>query len=109
MFPSPLAIDAAVRAYEKAEAAAVARGNLDGDQVLRIAVVAAIEKMLEVDEMIGCDGVAELAGVRTATVHMWRKRRALPEPAEIANPGQHPMWFRRDIIAWLRETGRIST
>lgn len=50
------------------------------------------------------EDVAELAGVKVATVHQWRYRKRLPPP-DVTVSGQ-PAWYESTIRRWLEETGR---
>lgn len=53
--------------------------------------------------------IADLAGVKVATIELWRHRRSerkLPWPEEDDAIGPHPIWRLERIRAWLEATGR---
>lgn len=47
---------------------------------------------------------AELAGLKPATIHTFRHRGILPEPAFMA--GRSPVWTRAQVDAWLESRRR---
>ena len=54
---------------------------------------------------LGRSEVADLLGVRTATVGQWITRDLMP-PADGRISGS-PVWHRETVTAWATETGRI--
>lgn len=55
--------------------------------------------------LVGPAEVAELLGVRPATVHQWVARDLLPAPWDIVSGTR--LWPRHEILAWAEETGRL--
>lgn len=55
---------------------------------------------------VGASEIATRLGVRPQTVHAWRHRGLLPEPAWTVS-GQ-PAWDWATIEAWARDTGRLA-
>jgi ParB family chromosome partitioning protein len=53
---------------------------------------------------LGIAEIAELVGVRPATVNQWRTRGVLP--LEDFRAGGAPLWWETTITAWADETGR---
>lgn len=62
---------------------------------------------------LDCRGLASLCTnghgktVKVSTVYQWRKRGLLPEPDFEA--GKSPMWERRKILQWAKDTGRLKS
>jgi len=56
---------------------------------------------------LGETEIAALLGVQANTVHQWRKRKVLPEPAGTVS-GQ-PWWPENVVREWARRTGRTFT
>jgi hypothetical protein len=50
--------------------------------------------------------VAAALGVEDNTVHAWRFRGKMPEPAGILQ-NTFPFWAKKDIIIWASKTGRL--
>jgi predicted DNA-binding transcriptional regulator AlpA len=57
-------------------------------------------------EPVGLIEIAERLGVKRATVDMWKLRGLLP-PAKWTVGGR-PAWDWADIMAWAKETGRLT-
>ena len=49
--------------------------------------------------------IAELLDVKVGTVHTWRRRGVIPEPA--LTVGQTPIWSRPEIERWAEATDRL--
>ncbi len=60
------------------------------------------------EEYFGVSEVAECAGVSTAAVCNWRKRKYKMFPRPVAVLALGPVWRADDIRKWLREVGRVS-
>lgn len=56
-------------------------------------------------DLVGLMEIAEMFGVELNTPRMWRKRGRLPEPDWMVSTT--PVWYRRTIVAWAAETGRV--
>jgi hypothetical protein len=61
---------------------------------------------LETAWPVGCEDVASMLEVKLGTVHIWRLRNVLPEPAGLI--GGAPWWWRADIQDWAETTGRSN-
>jgi chromosome partitioning protein len=58
-----------------------------------------------VSELLGTSEVADLAGVSRQAVANWRVRNlGFPEPIVELQCG--PVFWRSDVLSWLRATGR---
>lgn len=55
---------------------------------------------------MGCEDLAGMLEVKTSTVHVWRLRGVLPEPA--GKIGRAPWWWRADLLRWAKETDRVN-
>ncbi len=55
-------------------------------------------------ELVGLQEIAEMLDVRAATARTWRYRDIMPPPLQELHMG--PVWWKRDIVAWAKETGR---
>jgi hypothetical protein len=58
------------------------------------------------DQPVGPQEIAALLDVAISTVHVWRQRDVLPEPAWVISGV--PLWRRETIVAWATETGRME-
>lgn len=56
-------------------------------------------------QLIGYKSVVKLSGSPLNTVYMWAKRGIMPQPVMYLN-GRQPMFDRKEVETWLRETGR---
>jgi ParB/RepB/Spo0J family partition protein len=56
-------------------------------------------------EPVGVAEVADLLGVKSATVHAWQNRGRTPTPD--FHISGNPAWWRPTIETWARETGRL--
>lgn len=54
--------------------------------------------------MLDTNGVADLLGVKPATVRNWRSRELMPDADEVV--GRSPRWHRRTVEDWARQTDR---
>ena len=54
--------------------------------------------------ILDTEAVAVMFGVKRTTVHQWRRRGVLPEPAGFVSGS--PYWNRPNLAAWAQETGR---
>jgi hypothetical protein len=99
------ALDADEAARTATRAAAIA-AELAGDPELATAVAAAAagQGHVVVVDPIGLADIADIAGVRAATVKQWRRRGILPAPA--ATVASTPCWARAAVTTWLADTGR---
>lgn len=55
-------------------------------------------------DLLGLAEIAELLGIRRASVDQLRWRGVLPEPDAMVSG--RPLWHRETIERWARETGR---
>lgn len=64
--------------------------------------------MWDLDDLAGIADIAELAGVGDAAVANWRKRHrdTFPKPILKISRGT-PIFSRKQVTEWLRETGRM--
>lgn len=56
------------------------------------------------DALVSYEEIAEMLGVKKATVWRWRSTGVIPEPDGTIS-GQ-PLWQRERVIAWAFETNR---
>lgn len=54
--------------------------------------------------IVDVNGTARMFDVKPSTVHQWRRRRLLPEPAGYVSGS--PYWDWHALRAWGHETGR---
>jgi hypothetical protein len=55
--------------------------------------------------LVALGDIAKMAGANLETAKKWADRGLLPEPVAHTSGGR--IWFRSDIEAWLRATGRL--
>lgn len=58
----------------------------------------------EDDHPAGAVEIAELLGVKAATVHMWHYRGIMPTPRWTVSG--KAAWRQDDVLAWAEKTGR---
>jgi uncharacterized protein YjcR len=57
------------------------------------------------DELLDVREFAEMFGVKPSAVWQWRQRGIRPEPDAVKNG--LPLWRRRTLQRWGRDTGRL--
>ena len=62
--------------------------------------------MVNLYDLLGVHGIAEMFGRPIETVYAWRNRGLLPEPLPHQVSYRTPTWLRADLIAWGEQTGR---
>lgn len=58
------------------------------------------------DYPLGVNEIAEVLGVKPATVTQWQRRMLLPKPNASINKGRTKLWKNKTIIDWANSTGR---
>lgn len=62
----------------------------------------------ELNDLIGTAEIGALTGVTSAAVSGWRTRhKDFPRPLVEFRTG--PLYSKREVVAWLRRTGRLET
>jgi transcriptional regulator with XRE-family HTH domain len=51
--------------------------------------------------------ISEMAGVSPSTVMKWAQSRLLPDPKQRVPRWNMPLYDKREVVAWLVETGRL--
>lgn len=82
-----------------------------GGSAAAVELVPSREETMTGPDRITVSEIADLLGVRSATVHQWRFRSErgelevpFPEPKD--KIGIHPRFSRREVIRWAKRTGR---
>ena len=60
----------------------------------------------DVTQLVGPDEIAAMLHVGRNTIAQWRHRRLLPPP--VITLSSLPIWDRREIVEWAKETNRES-
>ena len=55
---------------------------------------------------LGVNEIAEVLGVKPATVTQWQRRLLLPKPDASINKGRTKLWKCKTVIDWANATGR---
>ena len=65
-------------------------------------------RRVDVDDLVDAQGVADLLGLaQRNTVSLYQKRYIdMPRPVVDLGQGRCKMWLRREIEAWMSQTGR---
>ena len=58
------------------------------------------------DMPLGVNEIAEVLGVKPATVTQWQRRLLLPKPDASINKGRTKLWKCKTVIDWANATGR---
>lgn len=58
------------------------------------------------DYPLGVTEIAQVLGVKKATVSQWLQRNILPKPDASVNGGRTKIWKTKNIIDWANATGR---
>jgi DNA-directed RNA polymerase specialized sigma subunit len=58
------------------------------------------------DYPLGVTEIAQVLGVKKATVSQWLQRNILPKPDASVNGGRTKIWKLKNIIDWANATGR---
>ena len=58
------------------------------------------------DMPLGVNEIAEVLGVKPATVTQWQRRFLLPKPDASINKGRTKLWKCKTVIDWANATGR---
>ncbi len=57
-------------------------------------------------DLVGPNEIADMLGVKRQTVYVWRNRRLIPEPEWTVSGS--PIWQRKTVEKWAKETGRLD-
>jgi len=63
---------------------------------------------IDVSEIVGTSEIADVAGVKPMTVVRWSLRYPGAFPAPVLTLAGGRLWDRREIYAWLADTGRTN-
>jgi hypothetical protein len=64
-------------------------------------------RKVDVDQLIGADGIAERLHLsRAQVVHVWRARHD-DFPTPVYQRGRAILWYWPDVERWARRTGRL--
>jgi plasmid maintenance system antidote protein VapI len=58
------------------------------------------------DYPLGVNEIAEVLGVKPATVTQWQRRLLLPKPDASINKGRTKLWKNKTVVDWANATGR---
>lgn len=62
--------------------------------------------MFSVEELVGAHEIRVMLGVSRQRVNQIVNTKGFPDP--VAKLAQGGVWLRRDVLKWMRDTGRSS-
>jgi hypothetical protein len=102
-----LEIDEACRRWLERHKLESVTGARQTDQTARADI--SREDLFRMTDLLAPDDIAEILGVKPATIRQWLARGLLPAPIYVNRSGRVRLWSYDDIYTWAKTTGRMPT